>query len=125
MFCLQNEQDSPNLLHTLTESGPFLSVSIVSMLVTVVSGVLGLFVFIGLYLDLFDHLALILPGALFLGLFCVIGGAENCHYSMATLLTSLIILICLNLMSQGGKRCYFLLHRVNIMDSVVWSFLYM
>ena len=40
-------------------------------------------------------------------------------------LTSLVILICLNLMSQGGKGVTFLLHGVNIMDSVVWSFLYM
>ena len=60
MFCLQNEQDVPNLLHTLTESGTFtLSVSVMSMLVSDVSGVLGLVVFMGLYLVLFDHLALI------------------------------------------------------------------
>ena len=53
----------------------FLSVSIVSMLFMIISGVLGLLAFIGLYLDLFNHL--ILPGALFLGLFCIMGGAEN------------------------------------------------
>ena len=47
MFCLQNEQDSPNLLHTLTESGAFLSVSILSKLVIVISRVLSHFAFIG------------------------------------------------------------------------------
>ena len=67
MFCLQNEQDGPNLPHTLTGCDAFLSVSIVSKLVIVISGVLGLFAFIGLYLDLFNHLALILPGTIFLG----------------------------------------------------------
>ena len=78
MFCLQNEQDGPNLSHTLTETVTFiLSMSVVSILVTEVSGVLGLLVFMGLYLDLFDQMAVILPGALFLGFFCVTGGAEN------------------------------------------------
>ena len=77
MFCLQNEQDGTNLLHILTESGAFLSVSILPNLLIVISGVLGLFAFIGFYLDLFDYLALILPGALFLGLFCIMGGVEN------------------------------------------------
>ena len=77
MICLQNEQDSSNLLHTLTESGTFLSVSIVSKLFIVISGILSLFVFIGLYLDLFDHMAMILSGALLLGFFCAIGGAKN------------------------------------------------
>ena len=65
---LQNLQDGPNLAHALTESGTFvLSISVVSILVTDVSEVLGLLVFMGLYLALFDHLALIMPGALFLG----------------------------------------------------------
>ena len=77
MFCLQNQQDSANLSHILTESSTFLSVSVLSNLVIVISEVLGHFAFIGLHLDLFDHLALILPGALFLGLFCIMGGAEN------------------------------------------------
>ena len=110
MFCLQNKQDSPNLLHTLTESGTFFSVSIVSMLVTVISGVLDLFVFIGLYLGLFDHLALILLGTLFLGLFCVIGRGRELE-SITIIpwqhpLTPLIFQMCLNLMSQGGERCH-------------------
>ena len=58
---------------TLTESGTFaLSESIVSILVTGKSKVLGLFIFVGLYLALLDHLTLILPGALFLRLVCVL-----------------------------------------------------
>ena len=77
MPCWQNEQDSQNLSHTLTGSGTFLSVSIVSRFVIIISGVLGLFAFTGLYLDLFDHLALIFPGAPFLGLFCAMEVAEN------------------------------------------------
>ena len=79
MDCLQNVQDGPNPLCTLTESVTFvLPVFVGSILVTDVSGVLGLLVFMGLYLALFEHLALILPGALFLGLVCVTGRAENC-----------------------------------------------
>ena len=82
--CLQNWYISLNLLHTLTEGGAFiLSESVMSILITGTSGVLGLFVFIGLYVVLFDNLALILPEVLFLGLVWVTGGAENwkvlCH----------------------------------------------
>ena len=88
MFYLQNEQDGPNLSRTLTESIASLSVSILSNLVIVFSGVLGLFAFIGLYLDLFNHLVLILPEALFLGLFCIMGGQNietYCHNSITAL----------------------------------------
>ena len=75
MDCLQNWQDGTNLLHTLTESGTLvLSASVVPILVTDGSGVLGLLVFMGMYPALFDCLALILPGALFFGLVCVTGG---------------------------------------------------
>ena len=64
MDCLQNWHVSPNLLHTLTESGAFvLSISAVSISVTGVSGVLGFLVFMGSYLVIFHHLALILPEA--------------------------------------------------------------
>ena len=65
--CLQNECDGPSLLHTLTGDGVLLSISIATKSVTSISGIMGLLTFIGLYLDLFDPLALILPGALFLG----------------------------------------------------------
>ena len=73
MLCLQNEHDSPNLSHTLTGNGALLSVSIASRSVTFISGVLGLLTFI----DLLDHLALILPGAFFLGFLDVMGEADN------------------------------------------------
>ena len=111
IFCLQNEQDSPNLSHILTETGSFLSVSVTSNLVIVISGVLGLFAFIGLYLDLIKHLVLILPGALFLGLFCIKGGAENGNILplfLGTTLSFPVILVSLNLASQRGERYYFL-----------------
>ena len=91
MDCLQNLHFNLQLSHKLTESGTFiLSVSVVSILVTGASGVLGLLVFMGLYLALFDHLALILSGALFPELVCVTGGAENwkvlSHYKTFTFL---------------------------------------
>ena len=73
----QNEQDGPNLSHILTGSGTYLSVSMVSKFVIIISGVFSLFTFNGLYLDLFKHLALIFPGAFFLGLFCAKGGTKN------------------------------------------------
>ena len=72
-------------------------------------GLLGLLVFMGLYLALFDHLALILPGGYFLGLVCVTGGAQNwkvlpllLYGNILSLLS--IILICLNFMSQKGGK---------------------
>ena len=63
---------SPNISHSLTESGAFtLSKSVMSILVTGKSRVLGLFIFIGLYLALLNYLALILPGAPIHGLVCL------------------------------------------------------
>ena len=95
--------------------------------VTDVSGVLGLLVFMGLYLDLLDHLALILPEAVFLGLVCVTGGAENwkvlphCN-TFSHLWLSWYAWIVHH---REEKGVTFLLHGVNIMDSTVWSILCM
>ena len=127
MVCLQNEQDSPNLLHTLTKSGTFLFVSIVSKLFIIIPGVLGLFAFIGLYLDLFDHLALICQEPSFLSYFVSWEGRElKCtaiipwQYSF----TSFVILVSWILHLREGKGTTFLLQRVNMVDSAVWSFLW-
>ena len=73
MDCLQNWHIGPNLWHTLTKSGTItMSESVMSLLVIEKSKVLGLFVFVGIYLALIDQQALILPEALFLGFNCVV-----------------------------------------------------
>ena len=89
---------------------------------------IGPLIFKRLYMHLFDHMALILPEALFHGLFCVTEEAENWkvlplfHGNKLSLLWSCWYawILCL----REGKCVTFLLHIVNIMDSVMWYWVY-
>ena len=95
---------------------------------TFVSGVSGLLIFIGLNLFLPDHLFLILPVICFLRFLGIFGGVENWN----VLPSFQGIVICCLLSSwnvcifhlREGNGITFLLHGAKIMDSMVWSFLY-
>ena len=83
--CLQYEHDRRKMSHA------FLTISAIMLILfrsdTFVSGVLGLFVFIGLNWFLPDHLVLILPVVCFLGFLGILGGVEIglCYcYSMVS-----------------------------------------
>ena len=94
---------------------------------TTVLEVLGLHIFKGLNLFLPDHLVQILPVVHFLGFLGISGGAEIgmcCHYSMVSLFSVLSSSNASIFSFIEGKGITFLLHGVKIMDSMVWSFLY-
>ena len=123
--CLQSEHDRPNLSHVLVGIGGLMS--ILSSSKTFESGVLSLLIFIGLNLFLPDHLALIIPVAHFLGFLGILGGVEN--WNALPLLNGIVVSCLLS----SWQACVFHLkegkvllsyHGVNIMDSMIWPFLY-
>ena len=95
---------------------------------TFVSGVLGLLIFIRLNLFLPDNLVLILPVVYFLRFLGILGGAESWnvlpsfHGFVASCLLSSwnVCIFCL----REASGITFLLRGVKIMDSMIWSFLY-
>ena len=121
--CLQNEHDGPNLSHTLTGNGALLSVSKSSNSITFISGPLYFYRVIPRFTPPpgYDLARSSLSGISWCHgrgweLKCVAIVPWQCCF------ISFVVLVSLYL--REGKGINFLLHGVNIVDSVVWSFLY-
>ena len=123
---LQYEHDILNLSHTFVGTGAFMST--LSSSNTFASRMLGLLVFIGLNLFLPDHLVLILPVVCFIRFLVILVGAEIwMHYQHSMVLSFPVFSSSWNpciFHLREGNGITFLLHGVKIMDSMVWSFLY-
>ena len=121
--CLQYDHDRPKLSHAFL--GIDATMSILFRSDTLVSIVLNLLIFIGLnQWFLPDHLVPILPVVCFLGFLGVLEGAENWSVTIVPwyhhILSCNAFIFCL----REGKGITFLLHGVKIVDSAVWSLLY-